>query len=119
MRTLRALLTIFLMTPLLAQTPNLPDLQRMIARFAPVELRVDTAKLAPQDRQALTKRLTSARIVDDMFMTQYWSADHSLHQNLAKDNTPLGKARQRYFWINKVPWSSLDEQRRFLSGVSA
>ena len=42
MRTLRALLPILLMTPLLAQAPDLPELTRMTARFAPVELRVDT-----------------------------------------------------------------------------
>src|SRR4051812_10734642 len=98
MRTLRALLPFFLMTSLPAQTPDLAELQRMIARFAPVELRVDTSKLVPQDRQALAKLIAAARIVDDIFMTQYWSGDHALYQSLAKDATPLGKARLRYFW---------------------
>jgi len=91
----------------------------MIARFAPVELRVDTSKLAPQDRQALAKLIAAAHAVDDIFMTQYWSGDHALHRSLAEDATPLGKARQRYFWINKGPWSSLDDQRAFLPSVPA
>src|SRR5262249_4958523 len=111
------LLLIFFMTSLVAQTPNLAELQHMIGRFAPVELRVDTSRLVPQDRQALEKLVAAARLVDDIFMTQYWSADHDLYHQLAKDNTPLGKARQRYFWINKGPWSSLDEQRAFLPNV--
>jgi hypothetical protein len=50
MRTLLALLPILLMTPSSAQTPDLAALERMIARYAPVELRVDTSKLAPPDR---------------------------------------------------------------------
>jgi len=117
MRTLPALLPLFLMTPLLAQAPDLPELTRMTARFAPVELRVDTAKLVPQDRQALAKLIAAAHLIDEIFMTQYWSGDHALHTKLAADTTPLGKARQRYFWINKGPWSALDDLKAFLPGV--
>ncbi len=117
MRTLYALLSILPMTPLLAQTPDLAELNRMTARFAQVELRVDTSKLVPQDKQALAKLVAAARLIDDIFMKQYWSGDHALHANLAKDNTPLGKARQRYFWINKGPWSALDDLQAFLPGV--
>ena len=43
------------MTSTPAKTPDLPELQRMIARYAPVDLRADTSKLSPQDSQALAK----------------------------------------------------------------
>src|SRR6185437_11055158 len=33
------------------------------------------------------------------------------------DTSPLGKARLEYFWLNKGPWSALDEHRAFLPGV--
>lgn len=105
------------MTPTFAQIPDLPALERMIARFAPVELRVDTSKLAAQDQQALVKLIAAARLVDDIFLTQYWSGNQPLYRKLQKDTTPLGKARLRYFEINKGPWSSLDEHRAFLPGV--
>src|SRR5436305_1459495 len=117
MRTLSALLPVLLMTPLLAQAPDLPELKRMTARFAEVELRVDTSKLVPQDRQALAKLVAAARLIDEIFMKQYWSGDRDLYAKLAKDTTPLGKARQRYFWINKGPWSALDDLRAFVPGV--
>src|SRR4051794_31951936 len=117
MRTLPALLPILLMTPTFAQTPDLAALERMSARFAPVELRVDTAKLSEPDRQALAKLVAAARLVDDIFLTQYWSGNHALYASLQKDSTPLGKARLRYFWINKGPWSALDDHKAFLPGV--
>jgi hypothetical protein len=116
MRTLPALLTI-LMTPTFAQIPDLPTLERMTARFAPVELRVDTSKLAAADREALAKLIAAAHLVDDIFLTQYWSGNHEVYARLQKDSTPLGKARLRYFWINKGPWSALDDHKAFLPGV--
>jgi peptidase M49-like protein len=119
MRTLPALLPILLMTPSLATTPDLAELERMAARFAPVELRVDTTALSAPDRQALEKLIVAAHYIDDLFLTQYWSGNHALWAKLRKDKTPLGKARLHYFWINKGPWSALDDHQAFLPGVPA
>src|SRR5437868_9746896 len=38
---------------------------------------------------------------------------------MQKDTTPLGKVRLQYFWINKGPWSVLDDFEAFLPGVPA
>src|SRR5260370_3481908 len=114
MRTLPALLPIILMTPSIAALPDLSELQRMSARFAPVELRVDTAKLSEPDRQALKKLIAAAHRIDDLFLTQYWSGNHAMLAKLRKDQTPLGKASLHYFWINKGPWSALDDHQAFL-----
>src|SRR5262249_7937710 len=105
MRRLPALLPIFLMTSLLPITPDLAELERMTGRFARVELRVDTSKLSAGDQRALVKLIEAAHAIDDIFLTQYWSGNHSLYAKLQKDTTPLGKAELRYFWINKGPWS--------------
>src|SRR5260370_42141657 len=119
MRTLTALLPILLMTSSLATTPDLAELERMTARFAPVELRVDTTALSAPDRQALDKLIVAAHYIDDIFLTQYWSGNHALWAKLQKDKTPLGKARLHYFWINKSPWSALDDLQAFLPDVPA
>src|SRR5437879_3168458 len=103
MRTLPALFATILMTPTFAQIPDLAALERMTTRFAPVELRVDTSKLAAADRQALVKLVAAARLIDDIFLTQYCSGNHALYAKLQQDSTPLGKALLRYFWINKGP----------------
>ncbi len=99
------------------KVPDLAELKKMTARFAPTELKVDLAGLSEGDRKALAKLVEAARIYDDVFMQQYWSGDRALHAKLMKDTTPLGKARLEYFWINKGPWSSLDGNKAFLPGV--
>jgi hypothetical protein len=108
------------MTLSAATIPDLPDLQalnRMIARFAPVELHADTSKLSAGDQKALAKLLEAARVIDKVFLKQVWSGNVALRKRLAADKSELGKARLRYFDLNKGPWSELDEQVAFLPGV--
>jgi hypothetical protein len=50
-------------------------------------------------------------------MKQLWSGNAALYAELQKDTTPLGKARLHYFWMNKGPWSDIDEFRAFIPGV--
>ena len=97
--------------------PDLAGLKRMIARFAPTELRVDTSALTAGDRKALVKLIEASRVVNDLFLTQLWSGNHALLERLEKDKSPLGQARLHYFRINKSPWSDLDEHTAFLPGV--
>ncbi len=100
-----------------ATAPDLAQLQKMAARFAPTPLRVDTSKLSSGDRQALGKLIEASRIINDIFLEQYWSGNPALYARLQRDSSPLGKARLHYFWINKGPWSALDEFKAFLPGV--
>ncbi len=99
--------------------PGLSQVQKMTARFAPTSLRVDISKLSSGDRQALAKLIEAGRTIDDIFLMQYWSGDPALYRRLQKDRSPLGKARLQYFWINKGPWSVLDDFKPFLPGVPA
>jgi len=89
----------------------------MIARFAPVELHADASKLSPGDQKALAKLLDAARVIDDIFLDQVWSGNVALRAKLAKDTSPLGKARLHYFDLNKGPWSELDDHAAFIPGV--
>jgi hypothetical protein len=93
------------------------ELRRMSARFASVTLDVDTSKLEEGDRRALVKLVQAARQIDHLFVRQLWSGNPKLYADLQKDGSPLGKARLDYFWLNKGPWSSLDDHRAFLPGV--
>ncbi len=111
------LLLVLAMIAAHAATPDAAELKRMAARFARVELKADTSQLAPGDRQALAKLIQAARIVDDLFLDQYWSGGHALLAQLRKDNSPLGRQRLSYFWLNKGPWSALDNHQSFLPGV--
>ena len=97
--------------------PDLTQLKQMEARFAPIELRVDTAALSPGDRKALAKLLEAALLIDDIFLSQLWSGNQAMYAHLQADATPLGKARLDYFRLNKGPWSDLDDYAAFLPGV--
>jgi len=97
--------------------PDLAQLENIASRFAPTPLRVDTSRLSSGDRQALVKLIEAARILNDIFMQQMWDGNLALYSRLQRDATPLGKARLHYFWINKGPWSDLDDYKAFLPGV--
>jgi hypothetical protein len=99
--------------------PGVDDLRKMTARFAPTEYRIDLSGLSAGDRKALAKLVEASHVVDDIFMTQYWSGDHALYAKLKKDSSALGRARLEYFWINKSPWSALDGNKAFVPGVPA
>ena len=93
------------------------ELQHMTVRFAPVPLRVDTSKLSAGDRAALVKLIEAGRVVNRIFLQQLWEGNPALQSRLAKDKSAPGKARLDYFWLNKGPWSDLDEHKAFLSDV--
>src|SRR5580700_8731385 len=119
MRTVKRLLLLIPMLAATAAIPDLAQLQKMAARFQPTELRVDVSKLSPGDRQALGKLIEAARVLNDIFLTQMWSGNHALYAKLRQDTTPLGKARLDYFWLNKSPWSEIDDHEAFLPDVPA
>jgi hypothetical protein len=102
-----------------AVMPDLAQLKTMRARFAPVTLKRDESGLPAGDRKALAKLLDAARAVNSIFMEQMWSGSQALHAQLQKDATPLGKERLAYFWLNKGPWSDLDDHAAFLPGAPA
>ncbi|HKD45686.1 MAG TPA: hypothetical protein VKD24_08510 [Candidatus Angelobacter sp.] len=98
-----------------AQTfPGTAELKRMAERFAPTPLSVDTSSLSAGDKQALVKLIQAARIVNTLFMEQLWSGNLELLKKLKQDKSPLGQARLHYFWINKGPWSEIDQHKAFL-----
>ena len=102
-----------------APIPDLEQLEKMAARFVPTQIRVDTSKLSSGDQQALVKLIEAARILNRVFLRQRWSGNLELYARLEKDTTALGKARRDYFWLNKGPWSEIDDFQAFIPGVPA
>src|ERR1051326_4889372 len=106
-------------TPAPSPAPDLNELNRMIARFAPAPLKVDLSGLSAGDKKALAKLVEAARLTNDVFLDQLWSGNTALYRKLKQDKSPVGQARLHYFWINKAPWSEIDEHKAFLPGVPA
>src|ERR1700733_14278916 len=99
--------------------PDLAQLKTMSARFAPTPLRVDISTLSAGDQKALVKLIAAARIVNIIFMQQFWSHDLATYQKLRHDRTPLGAEQTHYFVINKGPWPEIDERAAFIPDVPA
>ena len=97
-----------------AQAATAAELHAMAKRFAPVDLRAETAGLSKGDRAAIGKLIEAAKIVDTLQLRQRWAGNEALWAALQKDTTPLGKARQQYFWLNKGPWSIIDGNASFM-----
>ena len=95
------------------------ELARKIARFSPTTLTADTSKLTPGDKQALAKIIAAAKLFDPLFLRQVWNGNEALEKKLLADNTPAGRQRLHYFYINDGPWSRLDEREPFIDGVPA
>jgi hypothetical protein len=103
-----------------AQEASVPDtarLQTMAARFAPTEIGADLSKLSASDRRVLAKLVEASKIVDGLFLRQVWSGNDAMLLDLARDESPEGRARLHYFRINKGPWSRLDHNAPFVAGA--
>jgi hypothetical protein len=97
--------------------PETQKLQTMAARFAPVDLTADVSKLPDNERQALAKLIVASKIFDALFLRQVWEGNEAMLLDLARDDSPLGRARRHYFLINKGPWSRLDSNEVFIPGA--
>jgi hypothetical protein len=117
----------FVGEPTVQETSTVPgaaELRTMAARFAPVDIAADVARLAPNEQRALARLVEAARLMDALFLRQVWSGNDALLQQLSRDAlnaAPGSDARERlhYFLINKGPWSRLDHDRVFIAGVPA
>src|SRR5215813_11857700 len=98
------------------QTGN-SELARKIARFAPTTLTADTSKLSANDRQALSKIIAAAKLLDPLFLRQVWSGNDGLEKKLLADKSAAGQQRLHYFYINDGPWSRIDSNEPFVDGV--
>jgi len=103
--------------PSVEPVPDLVELEKMTARFAPTEMRVETGSLSAGDQKALVKLIEAGRVINEIFLEQMWSGNDALRAKLREDRTPLGRARRHYFRINKSPWSALDSEKAFLPDV--
>jgi hypothetical protein len=92
-------------------------LERKMARFAPTDIAADISGLPPNEQQALTHMIRAAQVMDALFLEQVWAGNEAMLFDLLADESALGKARLRYFVINKGPWSRLDSNEVFVPGA--
>ena len=98
----------------MSASPVVTAIETQLKRFAPVDIAADVNALPPKEREALSKLVAAARLMDGLFLDQVWAGNTSTLTALAADRTPEGAAELHYFILNKGPWSRLDEDAPFL-----
>jgi hypothetical protein len=105
--------------PAESSVPDIAALQRSVARFAPTDLSADLSGLSPGDRIALRHLVQASQVMDALFLRQVWAGNEAMFLDLARDDSPLGRARLHSFVLNKGPWSRLDHDAPFVPGAPA
>src|ERR1700716_2891830 len=93
-----AVVSTLAMASLLAKKTRTPQsdtaadltLQGRIRRFAPTILTANTARMLPNDRQALLKIIAAAKYYDPLYLRQIWSGNEALLKRLQADKSLLG-----------------------------
>ncbi|HVC21004.1 MAG TPA: hypothetical protein VNE16_13060 [Vicinamibacterales bacterium] len=102
-----------------AAMPDAARLTAMTARFAPVDLTADLARMPASERRVLARLIEASQVMDALFLRQVWAGNDTMLIDLLQDQTRLGRARLRAFLLNKGPWSRLDHEAPFIPGVPA
>lgn len=98
---------------------SVKELETKIKRFAPVALTADVSQLSEGDRKALAKIIEGVKLFQPLFLSQVWEKNPALAEKLEADKTRLGKLTYDFFTLNAGPWSRLDNEEAFVSGVPA
>ena len=100
------------------------SVKQEIARFAPVEITYDDTILSAAEADALTKLVGAARIMDEIFLTQVWSGNMQMRDDLraAADKAGSGPSLAgdlyHLFRINMGPWLRLEHDRPFIGAMA-
>ena len=99
-----------------ARVPDATELQRLTARFAPVELKADL-KALPDESAPWPSSSRPRRCSTCSSCARSGPATRRCCSTCSHDDSPLGRARLHAFLLNKGPWSRLDEDAPFIPGV--
>ena len=61
--------------------------------------------------------MKAASVFDALYLRQVWAGNETMLLALLGDTSELGRARLRYFLINRGPWSRLDSNAAFVPGA--
>jgi hypothetical protein len=92
--TLTILLSFGTMILAVEQAPlDQTQLQKMSARFHPVDISADVSGLPANEQRALALMVKASHLMDALFLRQAWAATEPQLMKLLADSSPLGQAR--------------------------
>ena len=105
--------------PAASAAPDQAALEALQARFAPVDVGADLSALSDGDKRALADLVRAGQILDALFLRQDWAGSEAMLLRLQQDETPLGRARLKFFLTMKGPWDRTDGDKPFIPGAPA
>ena len=89
------------------------ELQRALARFAPVKMEVDVSFLPASERAALNRLIRAARLMDEIFLRQISERNPELRAEIAAIDLPQKDLLLQMFDLNFGVWDSLEGFKPF------
>jgi len=108
------------------------DLKLKLRKYAKVDIAIDETVLSDPEKEALTKLVQAARVMDDIFFRQVWSGNAALQAKIDEvhdyshkqpfspigDNHDLIYDLLRFYNINFGPWDRLAEEAPFIGSIA-
>jgi hypothetical protein len=91
-----------------------PDLDRRLARFKPVNMAFDAGTLSDRERRMVDQLVLACRSLESMYWRQSDPEGLALYTALEKVNTPAAKSLRHYLLINGSRWDLVDENKPFV-----
>ena len=102
------------MTPPPTPTPSLPDLEKRLAKWKPVELPFDVSSLDPKSRQLVETLVSASRDLENIFWRQNDPDAIPLYRSLENAASPRDKALRRLLWIHGGRFDLIAENEPFV-----
>jgi hypothetical protein len=91
-----------------------PDLDRRIARFKPVQMPFNASGLTDRERQMIDQLVIACRHLESMFWRQSDPEGLALYKALDGNGAPDAERLRHYLMINGSRWDLVDENRPFV-----
>jgi hypothetical protein len=91
-----------------------PDLDRRIARFKPVQMPFNASGLTDRERQMIDQLVIACRHLESMFWRQSDPEGLALYKALDGSDAPDAERLRHYLMINGSRWDLVDENRPFV-----
>lgn len=93
------------------------SLEKQLTRYTPIHLDPELGQLSEAEKEALAYIIKASMVIDDIFYEQVWYSNPLVRDWLKEhsNSSKFDKLKWMYYSINKSSWSSLDENKAFLT----
>ncbi|MHB2148504.1 dipeptidyl-peptidase 3 family protein [Calditrichota bacterium LG25] len=92
-------------------------LKRMIAQFAPTEIKYDHSLLDERKQKVVENLYRAAKIMDEIFLDQVYFKNFEIREQLRASSDPLDQLRLEYFTIMFGPFDRLNHDKPFIGNT--